>query len=282
MKDFIQNHLFFLLLSLLSSVASAQSFYKEVPFEVEGSKMYIEVFINDKPYRFLLDTGASGYGRIDSALVEELNIPITGTDSIWDGTNTSVIDKVSVDKISFAGITHENATLLSRNFNRNPRKDKKRNYGLIGNRFWQEYVMEVDYKQKKIIFSDIPLSKEDKNTISYTNSTTFIIPFKVGELEVEGYIDTGSPFTILFPTKYTEKINVSELKEAGTARSANTTFTYSLGTILDNVSIAGNDVSDFTGVFSDIVGHVNIGMHFLKSFNFKIDQKNQLFKLKRE
>lgn len=274
--------LLILLLFQLSSIVYAQSFYKEVPFEVGAdSKIYIEVSINDKPYRFLLDTGASGYGRIDSALVTELNIPITGKDSIWDGTNTSAIDKVTIEKINFAGITLENVTLLSRNFNRRPRKGEKRNYGLIANRFWKDYVMEVDYKRKKIILSDIPLSKEDKNTISYTNTATFIIPFKVGELEVEGYIDTGSPFTILFPTAYTEKFNVSELKEAGTARSANTAFIYSLGIILDNVSIAGNDVSNFTGVFSDIVGHVNIGMRFLKAFNFKIDQKNQLIKLQK-
>ena len=139
--------------------------------------------------------------------------------------------------------------------------------------------MEIDYKQKKIIFSDIPLSNTDKNTISYKRN--FLIPFKVGELSIEGHIDTGSPFTILFPMKYTKAFEVSELREAGTARSAYTTFTYSLGTITDNILMANNEVNNLTGVFSDIIGHVNIGMRFLQYFNLKIDQKNRLIKLER-
>ncbi len=268
-----------LVLFLFPSTIYAQSYYKEIPFEVEDSKIYIEAFINDKPYRFLLDTGVTGYGRIDTGLVADLEIPITGTDSIWDGTNTSVVDKVTVDKMSFADITFENVNLLCRSFNRRPRKDKKRYYGIIGQRFWQEYVMEVDYKQKKLIFSDVPLSKDDENTISYTRN--FVISFKVADVDVEGHVDTGSPFTLLFPTEYTKKFDVSELREAGTAQSANTIFTYSLGTILDTVSMAGNEVSDFTTVYSDIIGHVNIGMAFLKHFNLTIDQKNKLIKLKK-
>lgn len=276
MKAYIQNWLLILFLLQYTSTVSAQSFYQEVSFEVEASKMFVEVLINDKPYRFLVDTGASGYGRIDSQLVADLGIPITGTDTNYDGTNTAIIDRVSVDKISFAGITYENVSLLSRDFSRLPNSKRKRNYGLIGQRFWQDYVMEVDYENRKIIFSDIPLSKEDKNTISY--SRNFIIPFKVGELDVRGHVDTGSPFTILFPTEYTKEFTVSELREVGTAQSANTIFTCSVGAISDNISIAGHDVSNLTSVFADI-GHVNIGMAFLRRYNLKIDQKNHLIQL---
>ncbi len=279
MKTCILNHLYILLLFPISSITHAQSFYQEVPFEELDSKMYVEVNVNGKPYRFLVDTGVTGYGRIDSAFVADEKIPITGSDTNFDGTNRGTIDQVMIEQISFAGISFENVALYSRNLNRRANPGKDRNYGIIGQRFWQDYVMEVDFERKKIIFSDTPLSKEDTNTVSYKRS--FIIPFKVGEIDFEGHLDTGSPFTILFPTKYTKEFNVTGLREVGRARSAYTTFTYSIGTITDKISIANNTLPRLTGVFSDIVGHVNIGMAFLRHYNFKIDQKNGLIKLQK-
>jgi predicted aspartyl protease len=52
----------------------------EIPFEVAGNWMVIPVSVNgSRPLRFVLDTGASATVFYNTALVDSLNLKITGT-----------------------------------------------------------------------------------------------------------------------------------------------------------------------------------------------------------
>lgn len=255
---------------------NAQKFYQEVDFEVEHGKIYVQVFVENQPYRFLFDTGASGYGRIDSALAAKLNLKVIGTSENFDGTNTASINNIKVPSVRFAGIHFNDVTLLSRNYNRGKSKTI---HGVIGNKFWEDYLLEIDYVQKKMFFSSNSLSLKNENTISYKQP--FIVPLQIGEMELKARIDTGSPFTLLFPDKYAKKWNVSELVEGGSARSANTKFKFYYATLFDELNLANNTENNLEVVFSNVITHVNIGIDFLKSYSLSIDQKKKLIMLRK-
>ncbi len=275
-RNWIISALCLMLFIISQNCLAAKPFQREVSFEVENGKMYVQVLISMKPYRFLFDTGASGYGRIDSALVSELKLPITGTSLNSDGTNTSTINNVRVYNISFAGIEFKRITLYSRNYNRG---NAKIVHGVIGRAYWKDYLLEIDYRNKKMVFSDRSLKRIERNTLSYDRP--FVIPFKVGENEVRGHIDTGSPFTILFPMEYAKKGNVSELERAGSARSANTNFIFWKASFYDDIQVANNVEKNLEAVFSDVITHVNIGMGFLQNYHISIDQQKKLLRLKK-
>lgn len=260
-----------------SQQPTEESFCREVPFEVENSRMYVHGLINDRPYRFMFDTGASGYGRIDSAVVESLNLAITGKSENFDGVNRSSINNVKVKSIKFAGIQLENVTLLSRNYNRN--QNNKILHGIIGQDFWKDYLLEIDNKRQKLIFSKKSLSKDDPNTIAYEDH--FVIPIQIGEIKAHAAIDTGSTLAMHIPLDFAQKLNVSKLTEAGTARRAYTTFTFWKGTIFDEIKIAGNTEKNLEVTFSKAARRINIGMGFLKNYNIAIDQKNGLITLEK-
>src|SRR4030081_1627958 len=51
----------------------------EVPFEVESGWIVIRVSVNgSRPLRFVLDTGAAGTALTNPAIVDSLNLKITG------------------------------------------------------------------------------------------------------------------------------------------------------------------------------------------------------------
>ncbi len=280
MKGIILSFIIVVLCSAQNnSVVHKESFYSEVPFEVENSRIYIKVFVNDKPFRFLFDTGASGYGRLDSAVVKELQIPITGTSSNSDGVNVRRIDNVEVKNIRFGKIKLEEITLLSRDYNRSRKKGEKLTNGIIGRRFWENYTLTINNERKRLIFTDKPLSLNDKNTVQYERP--FEIPVEVGEVKTVGSIDMGSNLVMHFPMKYTKSGKVSELVKAGEGFRANTVFYLWEGEFTDPIKILGNTENNLKVLFSEKARRVNIGMGLLKNYNLSFDQKNRLVKLRK-
>ena len=65
--------------------APRQAFTMRVPFEVIDGRIYIQATVNDRgPFKFAVDTGASGLGRADTSLVSILGLkPGPGTQCGW-------------------------------------------------------------------------------------------------------------------------------------------------------------------------------------------------------
>jgi len=183
---------------------------------------------------------------------------------------------VEVQHIDFAGIHHKNITLLSRNYNRGKGATV---HGVIGNRFWEAYTLEIDHAAKRLRFTSKQLSPNDPYVLPYQQA--YVIPLRLGRQAVEARLDTGSPFTILMPLAHRETLAVSELVEAGRARSANTTFTFWTATCTDAIQLGHNTEQELDVVFSDLVGHVNIGMGLLQYYQLAINQQQQLIRLQR-
>lgn len=249
----------------------------EVPFTTEYGRIFIEVTLNGQTYDFMFDTGASGYGRVDSSIASKLNLPVIGQSNNSDGVNSSKIDNVKVESLSVAGITFNNIALFSRNYNKN-QGDYRFIYGIIGRGFWEDYVLTIDYKRKQLVFSETTLKLSDSNTVNYGDN--FEIPIEIGGIKTHANIDTGSTLSMHLPISYAEEANVSPLVKSGKGRRANTIFTFWKAKIKDDIVLVGNLEVNLEVIFSVQTNHINIGSALLQNYAISIDQKNHLIRLK--
>lgn len=90
-----------------------------IPFEINMGRIYVDAFVNQRgPFRFMVDTGASGYARVDAKLVKELNLAITGEITNSDGINRVPLLTVTLDSLSIGQITRRDIKEVgSRDFN---------------------------------------------------------------------------------------------------------------------------------------------------------------------
>ncbi|MDX1939812.1 MAG: aspartyl protease family protein [Saprospiraceae bacterium] len=272
--------LFFLLLMGLTSSVFAQKLVDPlvIPFEWNNDKIHFDVMVNGKgPFLFMFDTGASGEGRIDSALVAQLSIPIIGQTGNSDGVNVNNVDVANVASMNVGHYERKQLELLSRNYNRNLRAGAKPTMGIIGRDFFEGYLITIDCKKQELIISKGNLEKSDPNTLAYDEP--FRIPIQIGKVKTFGNMDTGSNVSMHLPLKLADSIATSELKKAGQGRRANTVFDFMGGTVQDNIILAGNQINNLEVLFSELAPEVNIGMQLLKNYVVTIDQKNQLIQM---
>src|SRR5262245_27551371 len=76
-----------------------------IPFLLERGSIYVEAFVEGQgPFRFEVDTGASGAGRVDLRLVEKLHLRVTGTTTNSDLVNTANISTVSLKSLRIGSL----------------------------------------------------------------------------------------------------------------------------------------------------------------------------------
>lgn len=278
--------LFFLLLMGLTSSVFAQKLVDPlvIPFEWNNNKIHFNVMVNGKgPFLFMFDTGASGEGRIDSALAAQLNLPVVDQTGNSDGVNISSVNVVSVSSIRYGSFDKGGVRevgkfkMISRNYNRNLRAGAKPMMGIIGRDFFEGYLITIDCKKQELVISKGNLEKSDPNTLAYDEP--FRIPIQIGKVKTFGNMDTGSNVSMHLPLKLADSIATSELKKAGQGRRANTVFDFMGGTVQDNIILAGNQINNLEVLFSELAPEVNIGMQLLKNYVITIDQKNQLIQM---
>ncbi|NJL72902.1 MAG: hypothetical protein HC888_15810 [Candidatus Competibacteraceae bacterium] len=83
-----------------------------------NGRIYAPVKVNGNgPLRFLIDTGASGMGRVDSRLVRENDLPVVGVRENSDGVNVAQVDVVRLDSLELGELRRAEVQVLSRNYN---------------------------------------------------------------------------------------------------------------------------------------------------------------------
>lgn len=172
-----------------------------IPFELKEHLIIIKGKINgsQKYYNFVLDTG--GLTFIDKEVVEELGLKTRGNMAKMD---TLEMGEVSIHNI-FAFTT----------FNLEPFKK----YGIflcgiIGSNLLERFEVTLDYRNQNVIISpDIEITKENAQgyrcrfTNHRINNAPMIDCTINGNISVKAMVDTGQPYSIVFPLEYLDKLN---------------------------------------------------------------------------
>lgn len=243
----------------------------KINFTLSGNHPFIKVLVNDKPLNFMLDMGASGFGRIDERIVKTMGLDTVGYQDNSDGINTTKLPLIGVKSLKVGGIEMKNLELMSRNYNRTQREIMVD--GIIGREFFEQYLLTVDYPKREIEYSKNNLDPTANNVLTYDRP--FIVKGKLGQKEYEFFLDTGSNIDFHFPKKVIDELKYDTTGERRQARRANTEFTTHGVMIREKLHIGKVDVENFHAFYSEPQTWINVGSSFLKSYRLTIDQKNK-------
>ncbi len=233
----------------------------------------VEVTVNGEgPYEFPLDIGASGIGRINKPLHDELDFPIAGTEMNSDGINTREEKTVKVNELKFGSIVIEDTELIMRDYGA-PIS------GILGRGFFADKTLSIDFPNEQVILSDEPLDPNSENALPYERP--FWVKGKIGEADAEFSLDTGSSGGFVFPKSFLTKNNI-EYEETGVVkegRRTNTKVKLVEAKLLDDVTIGGITFSQPVVLVNDQLNEINVGAKVLKDYSITIDQRKNVIML---
>jgi predicted aspartyl protease len=230
-----------------------------VPFTVERGRIHVPAFVNGHgPFHFMVDTGASGAGRVDVRLVEQLGLRVTGTTTNSDLVSTATITTVQLESLRIGALEQRDVEVLSRDYNVGVSADAQRLMGIIGRDFFPPgMLMTIDYGRRELTTSAGSLSESDPHVTRYDQP--FVVPMKLGEHETVGHVDTGSNTQMHLPMEWARRLGIQSLQPAGEGRRANTVFKLFSAELPVPARIAGNSLAGIDALFSEQARQINIG-----------------------
>ncbi len=124
-----------------------------VDFEIFKGKIIIPVSINNKPYRFLLDTGAPNI--ISERLQKELNFQNIREVLISDANSKAdTMQVVGLPRLSIGNLSFENTTSLVNDFHNHQFLKCYDIDGFIGSNLFGNTAIKISLKEKKLYITD--------------------------------------------------------------------------------------------------------------------------------
>lgn len=190
------NFLFSQKINFSQGNLTQKNYYEEVNFEIVLQKIIIPVTINNKEYKFLLDTGAPNL--ISKSVYNDLQTEVKKNISVMDANNKEQeMSLVAVNSIKINSLIFENTAAIVSDLNNHPLLKCYKIDGIIGSNLLQHSIIKISLKDKKIILTnDIKklntLAKPSKLKLVREQKSPFI------ELEFLGKNNSnGSEFALL-------------------------------------------------------------------------------------
>ncbi|WP_422861745.1 hypothetical protein [Flagellimonas sp. W118] len=246
----------------------------EIPFEMAGKLIAVDVLLNGKKRKFLLDSGAP------RVIVNSKYLSIKGTSprSISSSTgvsgNINGMDIEEVEQLDFVGIQLNNQKVITLNLSHLEEELEYEIYGLIGYELIKNYDILFDYGNQMLTLVD-PEHFEEYLKVELANSQLKIVSFKmerhiptitavIGRKELKLGIDSGAESNLinkgLFNTLEEEVANIIIEELVGAGDNPKTVKKGQIKTI----KIGDKDFKDSPTLFGDI-SHLN------KSYNVSLD-----------
>lgn len=172
-----------------------------VPFELKEHCIIVKGKVNGslRQYDFLLDTGALTF--IDKEVAGELDLKTRG--------NMAKMDTLEMGDVSIPNI-FAFTTFNSEAF----KKHGITFHGIIGSNLLERFKVTLDYQNQRMIIS--PDNETTRGTThgyrcKFTNHPVNYAPLVNctinGNVSVKAMVDTGQPYSIVFPLEYLDKLN---------------------------------------------------------------------------
>lgn len=265
-----------------------------IPFDVVGTSIVVDVRINDSsPLNLILDSG------IRNTIITELQpgdkITINFSDvkdlmGLGGGNHLNAYSSnFNTEKIGKIKMTNKTVYVLEDNiFNLSKHSGKKIN-GLMGVDFFQDYLVEINYSNKRINFfepGNFDLPKGYDVLPITTEFQKFFVELSVLQADstrkqVKMLIDTGAELNAWFQTSTKESLSLPKKWIKGTiGEGLNGLITGKYGHIpeicfgkfcLKNPIVSFPDSASISGIINTSRRDGTIGSQILSRFNLFID-----------
>lgn len=251
----------------------------DVPMLFRGPMPAVEVMVNGKgPFIFAIDTGAQGSARVDSSLVEKLELKPVGQIQAGDGSglNTRMMDVIKLDSLAIGNLRFQNVEAPTRNYNMRP--DAPHVDGIIGFNLFSDYLLTLDFPAKRVRVERGELPKVDeKEVLSYDAARgTPSIELSVGSIKVNARIDSGNMSGgVVVPESLAQQLQLSsEPKVVGKAKTVSNEFEIKEAALKGSLRLGRYEFNEPLITFAPIFRDANVGSKMLRDFALTFDQKN--------
>lgn len=246
----------------------------KVPFDVIDGRIYVKANVNGTgPYTFAIDTGASGMGRADASLTSALGLKIDKQGATSDGVNTATVEMAHFKTLELGGFARNDFDVIMRDYSSNAKPGAAMS-GIIGREFFGDGLLIIDYPTRTLSFSRKQgLSQKEKGLLRYERA--FRVPASIGDLQVEGHLDTGVNVSFVLPKALFDKLGGGTLEKASKGTLTNTQIETGRATIRGPFKIGEASLSDVEVRVSDRFPELLVGALFLQNFTVLIDQRSK-------
>ncbi len=246
----------------------------QVPFELVDGRIYVQARVNGRgPFRFALDTGASGLGRADTSLVSVLGLKIKEPMTNSDGVKTATVDTTTIKSLGVGDLSRENIQVITRDY-KSKMSSKAAFSGIVAREFFDDGLLIINYPKKTISFSrKLSLLPNQEGVLRY--ELPFRIPVSISGVNTEGNLDTGANVTFVMPQSLYEKIAEAPLQRSGQGQLANSQVDTKSSTVHGPFQIGGVRLWDVQVLVSERYPELLVGAHALQGLTILIDQRSK-------
>ncbi len=184
-----------------------------LPFQTVEGRIYVQATVNGKgSYRFAVDTGASGMGRLDASLVALLGLKKHGEATTSDGVSTAEVETTQLQSLALGNLVHRDLELITRDYNKRNSAEPAF-HGILGREFFGNGLLVIDYPRKTLSYTErAGISPSDENALPYERA--FRIPVIVVGHALVAQMDTGANVNMVLPRAVYEDISDTPLQDA--------------------------------------------------------------------
>jgi hypothetical protein len=258
-----------------------------VPMELRDVQPVVEVRVNGQgPFRFLVDTGAAGCGRISAPLADRLGLEVVGEVIASDpsGQNRETVKLVGVDSIYLGEAKFFDLSMLRRDNKMFIDEQRAGIDGILGFGLFHDCMLTLDYPGGKLMVERGELSPgAGRSVLSYRAGHGIPeVTLKVGGLKVDTDIDSGSMGSLSLPESVAEKLEFKrEPTVVGRASTGFNDFEIKEAPLDGAVHVGAHVIEDPIVAIYDIFPRANMGGQLLQEFSLTFDQHNQTVRFAR-
>lgn len=249
-----------------------------VPFELVDGRIYVEALANQRgPYRFVVDTGASGMGRADTRLGKALGLRASGQVANSDGVRTTQSDTLRLDALALGGLVRRDVEVITRDY-ASRLSAPQRFDGILGRRFFEDGLLVIDYPNRVLAFTTAAgLPPDASGGLAYERA--FRVPVSLGGVHATAHLDTGANVTAVVPLSLYQRLDASPLQAARPGRLTNGSIDASRATLAGPLIIGGARLAGLEVRVSQEFPELLVGAHVLQGHVLAIDQRSRMVAL---
>jgi len=258
----------------------------EVAMGRRGPQPAIEVMINGEgPFRFAIDSGGSGLGRLDVSMLDRFDLPVVGTARAGDptGQNAREVDIVGVETLSIGDATFHGVELIVGDYSRMADRMGGRIDGILGFGLFRDLLFTLDFPNERVRLERGALDAADGETlIAFTSPRGVpVVPVTIAGIETHATLDTGNMVGLMLAQDLVERIEFSEApRVVGRAATRFNEFEIFGAPLKGAVRFGSHEIRAPDVVWSEMMGdHTNMGLSILDRFALTFDQKNGVLRV---